>query len=531
MLDRGYTKYTNLIRKGLYVPKFLAKNDFIETNEKVDLGFIVKRYSEISDSAVKITTGDLKEYYNSHKYLFEQTPSRDIEYVTFDIKPSKEDYKAASDYINKMKDEFSTVEDPKQYVNSNSDISFDNKNYTASQLSDSVSKFMFSASEGAVYGPYFENETYKLARLVKVSNIPDSVKARHILVVPNENSQAAVTQAKTRADSIKNALDKGANFEELALKFSADKGSAVMGGDLGWFGEGRMVPAFNDAAFSMKKGEYRLVESEYGYHIIQVTDRGPESKKVQVAFLARTVSASNATNQAIYSSASKFASQNRTQEQFNKTINASNGSLVKKLASSITLNDKFIAGLEQPRELVRWAYNASKGEVSEVISLQNAFVVAVVAEIRKDKYATLEQVRPEVELAVRKQKKAELLAGQISKQMEGVKDIQDLGNKLNTNVETASAISFSSFSIGSAGIEPKLIATAVSIKPNELSKPIEGNNGVYVAYVTAKIPAEGTDYSQSKMKLNYTIQSRSGYETLETIKKLSNIEDKRGNFY
>lgn len=531
-LDRAFTKYSNILRKGLYVPKFLAQNDFQESNEKVDVSFLAKRYSEIPDSTVKLTNSDLKKYYNEHKYLFEQTPSRDIEYVTFDIVPSKHDYSAASEYINKILPEFKAAEDAKQYVAANSDLPADNRFYKAGQLSDSLDKFMFTAKEGDVFGPYFENETYKIARLVKIASMPDTVKARHILVQPTEQSQAGVDKAKQLADSLKTAVQGGANFAELVEKYSADKGSVPTGGDLGWFPEGQMVPEFNDAAFSMNKGETRVVETQFGYHVLQVTDKGPETKKIQVAVMARKVDPSSQTNQDIYGQASKFAHDNRTQEQFNKAINASNGKLVKKLASSITLNDKFIAGLEQPRVLIRWAYNASKGEVSEVINLQNAFVVAVVSQVREDKYATLEQVQPEVELAVRKEKKGNMLSEQISKQKEGVNDIQALAGKLNTTVETASAISFSSFSIGSAGIEPKLIATATTIKINDLSKPIAGNNGVYVAQVTSKVPAEGTDYSQSVQKLSYTLQSRaSGYETLEALKKLANIEDNRGNFY
>lgn len=527
-MNQGFTKYTNIIRKGLYVPKFLAKNDFVETNEKADVSFLVKRYSEVGDSAVNITSSDLKKYYNEHKYLFEQSPSRDIEYVTFDIVPSKKDYNDASEYINKVLPEFASTDDPKQYVAQNSDLSFDNRFYKAGQLSDTLNKFAFSAKEGDVFGPYFENETYKISRLVKIASLPDTVKARHILIQPTE--QMGADRAKALADSILNVVKSGGNFAELVSKFSADKGSVPTGGDLGWFEEGRMVPEFNDAAFSMNKGETRLVQTQFGYHILQVTDRGPETKKVQIATMARKVDPSEATNNDIYSKASQFALENRTREQFNKTVNASNGKLVKKLANSVTLNDRGIMGLEQSRPLISWAYNASEGEVSDVITLPNTFVVAVVSQVREDKYASLQQVQPEIELAVRKEKKGQLLSEQIKKQAEGTKDIQALAGKLNTTVETASGISFSSFSIGSAGIEPKLIATSATIKVNEMSQPIIGNNGVYVASVTSRVPAEGTDYSQSTQRLNYTLQSRA-YEALDALKKLANIDDKRGKFY
>ena len=237
------------------------------------------------------------------------------------------------------------------------------------------------------------------------------------------------------------------------------------------------------------------------------------------------------SNQIIYSQASKFASENRTQDQFNKAIEASKGAIQKKLASSLTLNDKNIAGLEQPRAVIQWAYKAKKGEVSEVINLQNAFVVAVVSQVREDKFASFEQVKSEIELTVRKEKKGDLLAEQITKAKGGVSSIQDLASKLGVNVESASAISFSSFSIGSAGIEPKLIATSMLTKPNQLSEPVKGNNGVYVAYVTSKTPAEGKDYTMSEQKLSYTLQSRANYEFFESLKKLANIDDNRGKFY
>lgn len=529
--DREFTKYTSLLSKGLYIPKFLAKNDFIESNEKVDFSFVVKRYTDVSDSSIKVSSSDLKAYYNDHKYLYEQTPSRDIEYVTFDIVPSKEDYNEASDEISKLKDEFATAKDGAQYITANtSDIPFDGINYKQSQLPDTLKNFAANASTGDVFGPYFENETYKLAKIVKISMIPDSVRASHILIKPAAQTQEAYSKAKTLADSLLAAAKKGANFEEMVKKYSQDPGSVIKNGDLGWFTAEKMVPQFSDTAFSMNKGEFKTTISQFGIHIIKLTDKGPAIKKFQVAYMARKVVAGSKTTQRIYAQASRFASENRDYKQFNDAISKSNGAIVKKLASSVTLNDKFVSGLESPRPLVRWAYDAKRGEVSDVITLPNTNVVAVVTAIRKDKYAPLDQVKTEVELAVRKEKKGEVLAEQLNKAKTGVSNIQDLASKLNLNVETASGISFSSISAGASGMEPRLIATAVISKPNALTAPIKGDNGVYVAMVTTKTPAQGTDYSQSNMRLNYLYQQRAAYENFEALKKLAKIDDKRGRF-
>lgn len=98
--------------------------------------------------------------------------------------------------------------------------------------------------------------------------IPAQVKASHILVEDEET-----------AEDIVRKINKGKNFSELAEKFSTDTGSAPAGGDLGYFGKGQMVPEFEEAAFALDIGEVSdIVESQFGYHIIKVTDKAEESQ-------------------------------------------------------------------------------------------------------------------------------------------------------------------------------------------------------------------------------------------------------------
>jgi peptidyl-prolyl cis-trans isomerase D len=527
--DREFSKYTNLIRKGLYVTNLQAKRSQADRDTKVDFQFVNLKLSSIPDSTISISSGDLKKYYESHLQDYEQKASRDIEYVIFPVNPSSDDVKDAENWINRAKDEFSTIEDPKQYVTLNSDSPFDGKNYKKGELPAEINDWAFEAKVGEVTGPYYDGTSYKLARLVAINNLPDSVKARHILVSPKGQSAEAYTKAKATADSLlKVAKANPGKFAQLAKEFSTDPGSKDKGGDLGWFREGMMEKPFNDACFGNKKGEIVLAETQYGFHIIEVMDKGKEVKKVQVAVLERKVIASSATNQKVYSEASEFAGLNKTYSQFISAAEAKK--LTKRMANNLLENDRRIAGLESPRELIRWAFKAKKGEVSTVFEFGNNFVVATLTAIREEGNAPLEQVRDDVRIKVLREKKGQILADKMREALKGSNSLDEVAQKLNAKVEQASRISFSSFSIPSAGVEPAVIATASVSAEGRITGPIIGNNGVFAINVTA-INKDESDLASERMRLANSYQSRAYYEAFEALKKNANIKDKRAKFY
>lgn len=524
--QRINTKYSNLILKGLSAPKFLAKNESVEIGKKVDFSFIVQRYSSIADNAIKVMPSDLEKYYKEHKYLYEQNASRDIEYVTFDIAPSSADKEAAEKEITKIKPEFAAATEVEDFVRQFNP--YEDKNYKQSDLSDSLGKFMFKASVGEVYGPYFENGSYKLARLYKIVELPDSVKARHILIAVKDASDAE--KAKKTADSLKNLIEKGGDFDALAKQFSDDKSNSEKGGDLGWFKEGMMVKPFNDAAFEAKKKEVKVVQTQFGYHVLQVLDKGKESKKVKIAFVDMPLNPSKATFDKIYGNAMKFASENRTYQAFNAAISKQN--LLKRQANDVPENAKSIDGLEQARQIVKWAYTAKKGEISEPFTVgTDKYVIAALTTVRKKGTAPLDQVRSQVDFEVRRMKKAEKIAENINKANAGAKTIQDLALKLNTPAETATGISFNSFGLPNGGMEPKVIAVATNYAANKISTPVDGHEGVYVFYVTNIVyPTPSKDYAEAKEQLNASYKSRS-FDYYPALIKTAEIEDNRSLFY
>ncbi len=527
--ERKMTKFTNLVKQGLYVTSLETKDKYYEDNKKVDFEFLVRRYNVIPDSAVKYSESDLKSYYDAHENDYKQTASRDIDYVAFEIKPSESDYQDAEKYIEDLKKDFINTEDNEQFVNLNSDVPFNPMHFKKEDLSPLIADSIFDAPVGTVVGPYFEDEAYKLAKLNAIAYLPDSVKARHILLQPVSQNPQAIAQTKALADSLMTLLANGADFAKLAMQYSKD-GSAQQGGDLGWFKEGQMVKEFNDAAFSAEVGKVQQVNTQYGIHLLEVTAKSQPVKKVQLALVQRLVEPSSQTYQDYYSKASKFAGLNNTEEKFENAVKEEG--LNKRIANNILENDKQIPGLESPRELIRWVYNADEGDVSSVFELGNKFVIAHVTAVREDGIAPLEQVKNDVELNVIKEKKAEELSSGLAAQVKENKSLEEIAQGYSSDVQQASNISFSSFSVPGAGIEPKVIATATNIQADKISDPVDGNNGVYILKVTSiNEPAQTDDYTMQRIALERANTSRAGYEAFNALKKLADIEDYRSKFY
>ncbi|MBN1989124.1 MAG: SurA N-terminal domain-containing protein [Bacteroidales bacterium] len=528
-VERLFTKYNNLIRKGMYVTKLQTESALADRNTTVDFNFVNVPYTSIPDSTVKIAKSDLEKYYKENLSDYEQKASRDVAYVVFPVVASESDNKMAEEWVNKIAPEFAAATDARQFVNLNSDTPFDGKNHKKGELPQSIDAWAFDAKVGDTYGPFFEDNAYKIARIAEVSFLSDSVKARHILLGVMEQSQEAYNKAKTLADSLVGVIRKGGNFAGLAKEYSNDPGSADKGGDLGWFAEGVMVKPFNDACFSGKKGDIAVVESQFGFHIIQILDKGKESKKVQVAMLERKVIPSTQTYQRIYSQASQFAGLNTSTEMFEKA--AEEQSLTKRIANNLLEADSRIAGLDNPRELVRWAFKAELNNVSSVFEFGDNFVVATLTDVREEGSAPLEKVKNDVMVMAIREKKAEMLSKKVAEALKSATTIEQLGQELNVQVNQAAGISFSSFSLPNYGPEPVVIASAVSAPEAKLAGPIKGNSGVYALVVSAKNVQEGVDIDSEKQRLTNSYQSRAFYEAYEALKKASNIKDMRSKFF
>ncbi|MCD6564439.1 MAG: SurA N-terminal domain-containing protein [Bacteroidales bacterium] len=532
--DRYSTKYTNLVSKGLYSTHNQAVIEFNESNKKVDFSYFVERFNTISDSAVTVNSKDLENYFEEHKNDYKQLPSRTIEYVIFNVEPSEADISENEKWINGIKSEFEEAEDVKEFVNLTADTRFEDINHTPDEFPEIIRGFIDTAELGEVYGPYFENETYKLAKIAEINYLPDSVHVRHILISAGQNR--SFSNAESTADSLKTLIKNGANFNTIAITFSEDQGSAQLGGDLGWFREGQMVKPFNDACFQGETGDLAIVKTQFGFHIVEILEKGNNVKKIKVGIVDRKLEPSSTTYQNIYAEAGRFAGLNNTYEKFNETV--SNEDFDKRTANDLKPTDKEIPGLDSPRNIIRSVFESNENEIvldfnkKAVFELGDQFAVVYLTGVKKEGFSKLEDVESDVRLNVMKEKKALKIIENLKAAMGETETIEELARNLGVNIETATGIFFNSFSIPGAGIEPQVIAIAVNSDQDILTGPVKGNNGVYVITVTnITNPEETDDLTAILYRLKSTYNSRAGYEAFEALKENADIVDKRYKFY
>jgi peptidyl-prolyl cis-trans isomerase D len=530
---RMNTKYNNLVAKGLFVTSKQAEFDKLLSANTVDFSYILKSYALIADSSVTVAKSDIEAYYSKHKENYKRTALRDIEYVTFDVVPSDDDIKQTEQWMSKTKEEFTNATDPVQFINLSADSRHVGFFIPYSTVPENLKDFVKKEDTKAIFGPYIEDGSYKIAKLLDVANRPDSVHVRHILLTPN--ASRTLDDAKRQADSLLKLIKSGKSFETIAKENSDDQGSAQIGGDLGWITEGRMVLPFNNACFSGKKGDIKIAETTFGMHIIEIVGQSKDSRKYNLGYIDRKIIPGTITNQKAYSEASQFAGTNDTYQKFVSAV-ASKG-LNKRVANDIAPQQKTLPGLDNPRSLVISLFQAEAGKIildnsqQAVFEVGDKYVVAFCTKVQEDGIAKLADVENDIKFILIKDKKAEILSAEFTKNNGAGKSLDNIAGSMGLTVQEATQVNFRSYTVAGAGTEPTLIAAASVAKQGTVTGPVKGNNGVYMLAANTITPAQSEDQKMIQNRLKITYQMRGNYEAYEALRKSANIVDKRYKFY
>ena len=525
--NRKRQKYNNLVQKGFYVTSAEAKRSFDFQNKNALVKYVVKKYATVADSTITVTEEDIKKAYEENKFRFRVLKGqRRIELVTFDITPSQEDVENVKKTVDLLKPQFAESKNDTAFAQSNSDNfgqeSF--KQLIKGQNPTPYDSAIYSAAAGTVLGPYVEGSNYKL---IKVVGRTDSVqvKARHILFSKNKYS---IAQARAKADSVVKVIRAGGAFAMLARQLSDDPGSGQNGGDLGFFDRRTMVKPFADAAFNGRVGDMPVVETDFGIHIIEIQQR--ENPLLTVS-IEKQINAGAKTIEAVYAAATNFAATNTTADAFDKAAKAKNYATRPYLIND---GDKDVAGIPNSRELAIWIQDkAEKGNVSTAIKFEDKYVVACVKEIRKKGIPELDDIRTEVEQLAKQNAKAAKFTTELQTALTGATTIDQVAAKANLMVETAS-ITYNAVFIPGSGREAELIGTITTLKPNQMTKVIKGQNGVYVAYVeTVNEVQPAANYNATTTKQQYVnmLRQRAGSEINTILEDKAGIVDNRYRFY
>ena len=533
--DRLNTKYDNLLKKSFYLPTKLAARYHSDKNDKTSAEVYAVRYTTIADSTVVITDADSKAYYDENKGRYQTDATRGIDYIIFDIKPSQADIDLSKKIVEDLKADFASVENVANFVNANSDLPYDSAWKSRTEVPAQYETAIFENGAGFVFGPYENEGYYNVAKVLNVENRSDSLMASHILVgytgALRSNATRTKEQAENLADSLLKVIKKDhSKIETLAKDFSDDPSAQTNNGDLGWFTDGTMVHTFNEFVQDNKVGTIGMVETPFGYHIIKVTDRTKAAPKARIAIVANEITASTATYQNIFAEANRFVTENTTAEEFDAAIEAQG--LNKRTYPSLRKNSNYITGINNPRQIVRWAFdeNTKVGDMSTIFDLDDMYVVAVLTKSVEEGYAPLEDIAERYEYIIKKEKKGAMLAEQA--RAYGT-DYQKMIDNLKGEKTTIDNVTFEGRGFGSFGVEDKVIGTVIGMKPGEVSEPIVGGNGLYVVKIVKETPAAATtDFTniqkEQRSKYNNQILNNAVYSALKDNVK---IEDNSILFY
>lgn len=536
--------YYNMIKAGVSTTIAEAKDEYLAEAKNVDIRFVQIPYTTIADSLVQVSKSDVKAYMKDHEEKFKADANREVVYVEFKEEASKEDEDAIKAALLKLKSDraeyndssgntdtipgFDTVKDVAEFINSNSDIKFNDSFVRAEQIPATAKDSIIKLEVGEYYGPYKDGEYFKLSKMLAKKQMPDSVKTRHILIpflgAASAGTDVTLTkeQANNRADSLYNILKTNkSKFDEFVTEYSTDQGSVDNGGRYDWFAYNRMVAPFRDFSFNGKTGDMGVVETAYGFHIIEIEGQKGESDTYKIGTLARKIEPSQKTLDDVFNSMSKFEIAAKDGD-FN-ALAKEKGLTVKPITFKEL--DENIPGLGSQRQVVRWAFE----ETTDIGDYKNfpisgfGFIVAKLVEKNEEGLMSVEDASISALPEIRKEKKAQMIREKIKST-----SVDEIAKNQGQSPKTAAALTLKNTTLAGAGVEPKVIGAAFGLEQGKTSKPIDGEKGVYVIEVTKVTEATELDnYTPIMNRLNVTKRGAVQGKVYQALENAADIEDNR----
>ena len=477
-------KYTALLQHLLKANSLDAEFAFNGRQNGVAVDYVMKPYYAVADSLVKVSDGDIKKLYNQHKEQYKQTPNRAIKYIAFDIVPSEDDFKAAETMMNNLKDEFKTTDDISLVVNTNSDIMYDGRDYSEESVPAQFKEFAFrkDAKAGDCTDILFENNTYSMARIMQAGySMPDSVELKAI-------------------------VEDGEDQE------------------LGWFKATDLPKNIAEPALKGKRGERFTVAIGMGEQTYEIMEIGKPTPKVKLAILAREVTPSSKTYSVIYNNAKQFIVNNNNAEDLEAAAQEAGMTVVPQY--NLTATTDKVGQLKSSRPIVRWAFEAKEGAVSDVFECGQQFIVAALTEVNDGEYRPLEAVRAELMYEATNNAKAAYL----KKELKGIESLEAAAEKLGQPVQHIERVALGDSRFGNAGMEPAVIGKAIAQGENALSEPIQGNMGVYVVKTGAANNAAETFVVETEKAQLASRYAYLPYQAMQLLEDKAEVDDNRANF-
>ncbi len=519
------TKYDNLLSLTTNVNSLQSKSEYFNSSNTRDLSYYFVPYYMVPDSLFTVSKSEMNNYLRKNSDDYKQEDSRALNFVYFPLESSGEDSAFYISEIDKITNSLKSGEiNDSTFALLNSDGFNPYVRFNVDQLPTELD----NKEIGYVSDIVYEDGG---VLVYKLSDITDDEKfkarVKHILLRFNDQNKSEV---RSEANRILSLLRNGSDFDETARTYSED-GSASVGGDLGWFTEEVMTKPFEDAVFSRsRKGLIpRIIESDFGFHIINVTQ--PKTKKTYVVTtIFKQLVPSDNTRNNIYRSAEMFKiDASQSSNNFEKI--ASEKGYTSQTVSELDKNSTVIDNLQEARNVVIWAYDDSRDtdDISEVIELNNGYVVAHLDDIKDEGTKKLDDVENSVKKKLLDDKKFEYV-NDLLKEYSSLDDLKSIYDK--GEIYNMSNIDFNTNSIQNVGFSPEAIGVAFSLEEGEMTRPIKIDDGIIVLSLNSISQADSLNsYSDYGISLLQANKFTSSLKVDNAVKEFSNIEDLRYKFF
>lgn len=542
------TTYYNMIKAGMRSTLSEGEQEYRYQNDKINMQYVYVPYTSIPDTDVSVTDSEIEAYIRKNAADYEQTPQVDVQFVSFSEAPSDADIADAETAITSLlKDRevynsnikateilkgLENTQDYQNFINDNSDVPFQDRYFFKSDIPEAIAEDLFATPLNGIYGPYKLGNNNNISKVIGITQMPDSVQSRHILIRYQGSFRAsdAITRskedAKAMADSIAGVLKRNKNkFEDLAKTLSDDKSNSDTGGDLGYSGPGKMTKDFNDFIFDNKTGTLGVVETEFGFHVVEVQEQKNKQKAMKFATISKEIEASEKTLNEVFANASRFevAAQKGDFSQIAKTQE-----LALKPVNKIGALDATIPGVGNNRSIVNWAFgeDVSVGDVKR-FSILDGYVVVQLTRKSPKGLMSIAEASSLIMPKLRNAYKAKQIMATISGD-----DLDAIASSQGISVQNATAITMAAPTIPGAGAEPEVVGAAFAKAAGETTSLIAGEKGVFKVRVTAVNNAPALEnYASYANQLNSAATPAVNTKVYQALKNAAEIEDNRANFF
>lgn len=537
--DRKQAKVQNIVAKAFYTPSWMVNRLMEDQNVTANIAYVKIPFNEAENQNIQVTDDQIMDYMKENKSEFyNEEEAKVLEYMVINVTPTGRDSAEIRQRILELKAEFAATSNDTTFIQSN-EGSFMSAYQFKENLPDVIADSAYEKPVGSMVGPYAEQGKLSISKIINRKTIPDSVQSRHILFTAQNQQQMIAGFQK--ADSLKTIIESGEiSFDSLA-RANSQGPSAAQGGELGYAAPGQMVKPFNDLIFYQAEvGELYTIATQFGVHLVEVQDKKYINNRegVQLATISENYIPSQRTQDSLYNVAQNLISTGRTLEELKQEIaDKPEYRMIK--ADPVKKNDFMFAsfgGGNVSRDIIRWAFegNTNDGQVSSVVYIyqhpqlfyNDKYVITGLEETQPEGYPNPESVRLNVEQIVLDQLRGKEIAESISQT-----SLNAIANEYGVKVDTAFGVSFSTDMIEGIGEEPALVAAVKNTKDNNLTPPVVGNTGVFIAHPFSRQQVGVADYTSVRQNSVSQMAQQVTGALISSLKEEAEITDNRSEFY